>query len=180
MNLSLSKCWKVLKTQYIPFFFLDTFTNPYFSFFWSIYPSFCSLYPSFCSRVSISHLIKARTGGKLWRQYHCHHLQNFKLKIPIQNSWIFHTSLLTRGQIALAGRLSLWALGAQTQAVKIKGIIWHLLHIRKCLEQYSGRDFQTCHAVMHICAVKWLKCTLTLRNEPGEYETASPRPSTAA
>lgn len=29
--LSISKCLKVLKTQYISFFFLDTFTNPYFS-----------------------------------------------------------------------------------------------------------------------------------------------------
>lgn len=29
--LSISKCFKVLKRQYILFSFLDTFTNPYFS-----------------------------------------------------------------------------------------------------------------------------------------------------
>lgn len=114
--LSISKCLKVLKTQYISFFFLDTFTNPYFSLSWSLYPSpFCSI----TNRVPTLHR-KSQVWGKLWRQYHCHQLQNFKLKIPIQDLWIFHTNLLTRGQIALVGRLSLWALGAQTQAVKIK------------------------------------------------------------
>lgn len=37
--LSVSKCLKVLKTQYIAFFFLNTFTNLYFSLSWSVYLS---------------------------------------------------------------------------------------------------------------------------------------------
>lgn len=114
--LSITKCSKVLKTQYMPFFFTNTFTNPFFSLSWSLYPS------PFCSITQSAHLTsdKSQVWSKLWRQYHCQQLENFKLKIPIQDLWIFHTSLLTRGQIALVGRLSLWALGAQTQAVKIK------------------------------------------------------------
>lgn len=88
---------------------------------------------------------------------------------------------MTKYQIALVGRVSLRALGAQTQAVKIKrNNLAFVAYIRKCLEQHSGRDFQTCHAVTHIRAVKRLKCTLTFRNESGEYETASACPRAAA
>jgi len=43
-----------------------------------------------------------------------------------------------KGQIALVGRESLWALGAQTQAVKIKrNNLASVAYIRKCLEQHS-------------------------------------------
>jgi len=43
-----------------------------------------------------------------------------------------------KGQIALVGRESLWALGAQTQAVKIKrNNLASVAYIRKCLAQHS-------------------------------------------
>lgn len=119
----------IIYSIFLPGFLLLTSTIPYYSLSWSLYPS------PLCA-----HLIpdKCWVWGNLLRQYQCHQLQNFGPKISIYNSWTFHTNILTKGQIALAGRISLWALGAQTQAVKIKrNNLASVAYIRKCSEQHS-------------------------------------------
>jgi len=62
---------------------------------------------------------------------------------------------LTKDQIALVGRVRLWALGAQTQAVKIKrNNLASVAYIRKCLEQHSLAGTSK-HAMQWRTFVQW-------------------------